>query len=299
MKYTAKDVVEKRISFRPMSEEQFKKLNNHFEKYYGEKLNIDYYKPTYYLRFFPLLNHPDDKDGYSGASYFNDKDSNLCSRLEINYDEFDFEEQNGLPKYFVIKCDTNNSLWVKYINWLNEKYGSHYNGLMIGEYYGYDGNNNSSGTRYSRNIKDFSNYPTILTLEEWNKLVNKNNNQMKEQYLSRKILVEAHSRFYCEIIRENIEEILKDNIFTISENYYIEEKYIEKLIKEGTEEHKKFFTSKGLILDNDIEVNMRMIDIRNNSISNLKKKSFCLNDAYNWELVKDSCNVLVLKPTRK
>lgn len=76
-----------------------------------------------------------------------------------------------LPKYFVIKCDQKNPLWGKYIEWLNKTYGAQWEGNSEC-FYGYDGNKSDSGTTYWSNVHSFSNSPTVLTLEEWNEIVN-------------------------------------------------------------------------------------------------------------------------------
>lgn len=83
------------------------------------------------------------------------------------------KNKKELPKYFVIKSDLDNPLWQKYINWLNEKYNSTFEGNWEGMYYGYDGNKHSThGTDWYRDIECFKNKPIILTLEEWDEIVN-------------------------------------------------------------------------------------------------------------------------------
>ena len=82
-------------------------------------------------------------------------------------------KENQLPKYFVVKRDEANPLWEKYIQWLNTTYKvdwGPYNFL----YWGYDGNSNryGNGTRVGYSIEDFHNFPTLLTLDEWDAIVN-------------------------------------------------------------------------------------------------------------------------------
>ena len=74
-----------------------------------------------------------------------------------------------LPKYFIVKRDASNPLWQKYINWLNETYESNWAGDTPDTYYGYDG---FSGTDVWQTISKFENNPTILTLEQWDEIVN-------------------------------------------------------------------------------------------------------------------------------
>ena len=71
-----------------------------------------------------------------------------------------------LPKSFACK-NTNAVLWTKYIAWLNKTYCLYFDGNSITQYYGITktGNCDNSG----RNCFD-----TILTLEEWDEIVNGN-----------------------------------------------------------------------------------------------------------------------------
>lgn len=80
-----------------------------------------------------------------------------------------------LPKYFVIKKDESNPLWQKYINWINSKIQP-YNcrGIMY-TYYGVEGEESISsvkGFNCSDSINDFQNNPTLITLEQWDSIVN-------------------------------------------------------------------------------------------------------------------------------
>jgi len=75
-----------------------------------------------------------------------------------------------LPEYFVIKRDANNPLWRKYIDWLNEQTGRRFDGTAI--YYGRDGNEYYKGYDCNENVECFLNSPTLLTLDQWNAIVN-------------------------------------------------------------------------------------------------------------------------------
>lgn len=77
-----------------------------------------------------------------------------------------------LPKYFIVKRDASNLLWQKYIDWLNETYGSNWAGDTPDSYYGYDGNEYFGGTEIWPIPHKFENNPTILTLEQWDEMVN-------------------------------------------------------------------------------------------------------------------------------
>ena len=77
-----------------------------------------------------------------------------------------------LPKYFIVKRDASNPLWKKYIDWLNKTYGSDWTGNTLEYYYGYDGSRGYGGTDVWPDISRFKNNPTILTLEQWDEIVN-------------------------------------------------------------------------------------------------------------------------------
>lgn len=68
-----------------------------------------------------------------------------------------------LPEYFCIKRDEYNPLWQKYIDWLNEKYNSHFIG-QSNNYYGYNGHVVLCANDFSGNI---------ITLEQWDECVNR------------------------------------------------------------------------------------------------------------------------------
>lgn len=93
------------------------------------------------------------------------------------------KEISTLPEYFAIFNDITNPLWSNYIVWLNDKYNKDYKGCTITCYYGYDGQ-----VKRDSNISNFKNNPTIITLEQWNNIIN--GNQIK-QTMKQKLTVSA------------------------------------------------------------------------------------------------------------
>ena len=81
------------------------------------------------------------------------------------------EIKEGLPKYFIVKRDSLNPLWDKYINWLNKTYRVRWSGRGYA-YYGFDRSAGDNGTDAFDSIHRFKNNPTLLTLEEWDSIVN-------------------------------------------------------------------------------------------------------------------------------
>ncbi len=81
-------------------------------------------------------------------------------------------KENQLPKYFVVKQDLDNPLCNKYIDWLNKTYGVNWTGGAQGCYYGFDGGSEFEGTNCYASPNCFQNSPTLLTLEQWDAIVN-------------------------------------------------------------------------------------------------------------------------------
>lgn len=74
----------------------------------------------------------------------------------------------SLPKHFIIRRDTKNPLWQKYIKWLDEKYKNKLRGQSF-DYYGFDWEENEL---FQDSLFDFKNNPTLITLKHWNQCVN-------------------------------------------------------------------------------------------------------------------------------
>ncbi|MCW3110532.1 MAG: hypothetical protein JWQ09_5038 [Segetibacter sp.] len=84
------------------------------------------------------------------------------------------EEITELPEYFIIQSDLQNPLWNKYIDWLNDKFKAKDNWSGKNwRYYGYDGSVLFNGINAWDTIERFLNNPVLITLEQWNKIVNK------------------------------------------------------------------------------------------------------------------------------
>lgn len=104
--YTAKQIMQERISFKPMTKKQFKKLEAHFKKLYPECIDKDlcYVKNNYY-RFYLEL-HTNRPGFYSTTSYLSRRSNDLKASKEISFEEFDFEDEFILPAKWCVKRDT-------------------------------------------------------------------------------------------------------------------------------------------------------------------------------------------------
>jgi len=70
-----------------------------------------------------------------------------------------------LPKYYIVKNDSSD-LFKEFIKELNKDFNENWEGSTF-NYYGYDGNENSTGTNGFDKIKDFKNNPVILTPQQY------------------------------------------------------------------------------------------------------------------------------------
>ena len=129
--------------------------------------------------------------------------------------EQDFKEQimnkKELPQYFLVRKDDSTSLWDKYIKWLNNKYDENWGGKTY-DYYGFVGDigyNGTAGTNYPNN---WMNNPTLLTLEEWDSIVN------QEQFILPEKWYVKYSKEAHDWIKQNAE--MNGNNIPKSKYYY-------------------------------------------------------------------------------
>lgn len=87
-KYTKKEVLEQGISFKPMPAYQIIKLCKHF----GFDPNEISYDKKAYWRFYSINGRI--YYGHTPNSYLKHPDSSLRSKIEISFEEFDFEDEN-------------------------------------------------------------------------------------------------------------------------------------------------------------------------------------------------------------
>lgn len=134
----------------------------------------------------------------------------------ISYDDF----FNLMPKYFVIKKVQHNPLWKEYIGWLNNRY----NNDILGDsytFYGYDG---KLDCQYD--IKRFQNNPVLLTLEEWDYIINKkemNKSKTINYSEAQEIIDISCTTWKTKLAKEWATSIvLKDKMISISEAFYKE-----------------------------------------------------------------------------
>jgi hypothetical protein len=116
-------------------------------------------------------------------------------------------ELTELPKYWVVKRDSNNPDWRKVIDYLNN-INSGWNGEYE-IYYGFDGSSGHGGTNGWNHIESFANNPTLLTIEQFVKLTTQKQETKKEETMvtiKREQLLEIHN-IACSTWKSKIEQL--------------------------------------------------------------------------------------------
>jgi hypothetical protein len=117
--------------------------------------------------------------------------------------------KNRLPQYWVVKADCHNSDFKIVTNYLNEQYGTAWNGDNHGDYYGYDGNCKHNGTDTWSNLVNFKNNPTLLTIGKFIKLTSKKENMNK---VNKSDLGKIH-KVACDTWKSKLEKYAQRNPF--------------------------------------------------------------------------------------
>ncbi len=173
MKYNKKDVIEQRISFKPMSIEKIVKLGKYFN------ISNIHFDTNVYHRFYYVYDKKMKKYGSHPSSYLNNKDGYIRSNKEISFEDFDFEEEFVLPEKWY--CIVTNENYEILNNWRKIKCGDdfidNYIGLgyAIASYCHFD-----SSFYYTKN--HISYIPKLyieITTEQFKKYVLKEKNNMK------------------------------------------------------------------------------------------------------------------------
>ena len=214
-----------------------------------------------------------------------------------------------LPKSFGC-TNTNQELWDKYIKWLNKEH----DGSIAGEsltwpYYGisiYGELNNYSS-------KDA--FDTILSLEEWDEIVNGPQTKKEETMKNYTITREQLKKIYdvaCFDWKEKITEYAGRNPF--GDTIAFTQTEVDEMFKAaslsqtavlanifGKQIHEIDLSTGGVdgkdLLSNNGNLTYALMCVR--TVGKYANKAFVLNGEYNWELVKDNSNYLCLVPTRK
>jgi len=245
-----------------------------------------------------------EKADYSGDRYYMFKLKDV-KRLAAEQSEL-----TELPKYWVVKRDSNNPDWRKVIDYLNN-INSGWNGEYV-IYYGFDGSPGHGGTNGWNHIESFANNPTLLTIEQFVKLTSKKQETKKEENMvkiKREQLLEIHN-IACSTWKSKIEQLAIRSLF--GTEIELTQAQVDEMFKAATstqlptlekifgKQHKELdFRSEDIDLEVDGlpvfgDSNMSAADSfiglpRNEGT----KDMFFLNPNYTWEL--DGCELIVTR----
>ena len=234
-------------------------------------------------------------DGDGGYIYFSEGGNGVH--------ECDLILVKQLPKSFGC-TNTNQELWDKYIKWLNAGFAGD-----INTYYGID----TDGLKYSGDTK--GSFDTILSLDEWDEIVNGTQNKTEETMKNYTITREQLQEIYdvaCSEWKETILKYSRRNPFGNTIEFIQEE--VDTMFKAATLDQtpvlENIFGKQTAEIDLSTgKVDGKVLfDINKELINALmcvrasgkyENIAFILNDEYNWDLVKDANHQLCLVPTRK
>jgi hypothetical protein len=216
-----------------------------------------------------------------------------------------------LPKSFACK-NTNPELWDKYIKWLKKEHNGDFAGYSsYCPYYGID----KDGVVDNHSSKH--DFDTILSLEEWDEIVNgtetKKEETMKNYTITREQLQKIHD-VACSEWKGTILGYSRRNPFGNTIEFIQEE--VDGMFKAATldqtpvlegifgKQTREIDLSGGTVDGLELFIRSERATITNalmcvRSRGEYENKAFILNTGYNWDLVKDANDQLCLVPTRK
>lgn len=207
-----------------------------------------------------------------------------------------------LPKSFAC-TNTNQVLWDKYIKWLDDGFAGD-----LSKYYGIT----RHGSSYNDN--NMTMFDTILSLEEWDEMVNGTKTKeinMKKYTITRDQLKSIHD-VACDAWKSKIQTYTLRNPFGNTFEFTQEE--VGTMFKAATldqtpvlegifgKQTREIDLSTGLVDGNVLFDNNRSLDNALMCVrlsGEYENKAFVLNNEYNWEIVDDGGDNPCLVPTRK
>ena len=241
------------------------------------------------------------RKGTSGYIYFPKDDRGIY--------ECDLVLVKELPKSFAC-TNTNQKLWDKFIMWLKKEHNGDFAGhSSYCPYYGID----KDGLVDNHSSKH--DYDTILSLEEWDEIVNGTETKKEETMKNYTITREQLEKIYdvaCSDWKETILKYSRRNPFGSAIEFTQEEVVAmfvasnlgQRVVLEGIfgKQTAEIDLSTGkvdgkVLFDVNRDLNHALMCVR--TYGDYENKAFVLNDDFNWEILKDVYGQLCLVPTRK
>jgi hypothetical protein len=222
--------------------------------------------------------------------------------------ECDLELVKTLPKSFAC-INTNQKLWDKYINWLNNLNGDTLKGKVPDNYYGIS----LSGKVDSSFLG--GTFDTILSLEEWDEIVN--DKQIKEEVMEKTHTVtraqlkeiwdvactawkDTIVKFANKSAFNDTIELTDNEVYTMFKAATLDQTPVLESIfgKQSKNIDLSTWMRKGnIFVNNSTSFHNALMCIR--AGGEFKNNAFILNSDYNWDLVKEPDGYMCLVPTRK
>ena len=209
--------------------------------------------------------------------------------------------ENKLPKYWVVKQETDNPNWEKVIDYINNTYNMSWLGALTNYYYGYTGHSKHNGTDSGICLSLFKNNPTVLTIEAFMELTNQKSETIVT--IKREQLQEIHD-IACDTWKQIITNIASGQPFGDIE---LSKSLVDEMFKAATPIQLPVLVNifgkqreeldlrvaldvkvDGLSLFGGLETShTEAFIVLPSPFSKEDRNKFYLNPNYNWELVDD------------
>ena len=278
------------------------KIWDKYIKWLNKEYNCDFFGKSSYCPYYGISING-EVDNYSSKHDFD-----IILSLE-EWDEIVNPKSKQLPKSFACR-NTNQKLWDKYISWLNTTCSKDiYGDSDVYPYYGITTNGVYS---YHTSI-DF--FDTILSLEEWDEIVNGTETKKEETMKNYTITREQLQKIYdvaCSDWKETILKYSRRNPFGTTIEFTQEEvvamfvasSLSQRTVLEGIfgKQTNEIDLSTGkvdgkVLFDVNRDLNHALMCVR--TYGDYENRAFVLNHDFNWEILKDVYGQLCLVPTRK
>lgn len=217
------------------------------------------------------------------------------------------EKVKTLPKSFACK-NTDDVLWKKYIAWFNEKSGCDVTGFQTNGHYGFNNTSNAADV-YTSPENIIKHFDVILSLEEWDEIVNETKTETK--VMNKTVKKSDLKKIYdvaCLTWQGKIEKLATRNPF--GDDVELTQSEIDEMFKAADSSQTKVLEEvfgkqqKGLDFRSD-DINLKVDGIPVFSGKNTpsreafiglpydadKKDSFYLNPNYNWTLKNNKLTI--------
>ena len=251
----------------------------------------DSYKKTYADYYKGNICYHFSKGEFSGVSFYREQGKEIIDSTKIEN-----MKKNVLPKYFIIERDENNPLWDNFKEWF-KKQSNEINWVFCNNYYGNDGSKRDNGYTSSDYSIDFYNNPSLITLDFWNQCVNGGNKKQitypVEAKDMQKVFDIACPSWKKKLAKEFATQMMLGEVCLVSEELK------KGMLVASTAEQKSVVES---LFKEDLSVDVNSMKLgcffAPRTEGEYKGKGFALYNGYDWNIVRDNKDQIVLVPTK-